>query len=103
MKLPDMIFIKKNGVSISIICRVLIALLGGFLLANLVAILVSYIPSDNKVDAIVAGLMSSFIVYTAVVMYVFSSKTLRSSALGVFICCLVIFSINTYLDMVLTQ
>ncbi len=83
-----------------IISRVLIALLGGFLLANLTAILISYFSSNNKVDAIVAGMMTSFIVYTLVVMFVFSTKTVRSAALGVCFSCLVVFSAITYLDMV---
>ena len=95
-----MAFLKKKAVAISIFSRVFIALLGGFSLANLVAILLTYFSSNNKIDAIVAGMMVSFIVYAAVVMFVFSTKKARNAGLGVFGLCLVTFSIITVLDMV---
>lgn len=95
-----MISVSKKAASIRIFSRVLVALFGGFLLSNLVAILISYYSVTNKVDAIVAGMMASFIVYTLIVMFVFSTKTARGAALAVFTACLVTYGIITYLEMV---
>lgn len=55
--------------------RVLLALVGGFAIANLAAIAISQLPGDNKVDGIVAGMMWSFVVYTLVVISVFTVRT----------------------------
>lgn len=100
MILTDMTFFKDNTASISVIIRVLIALLGGFLLANLVGILITYLPAENKVDGIVTGLMASFIVYLVVVLFVFSTQTVLRALLGVFSTCVVTFSLITYIDRV---
>lgn len=94
-----MAIVKSKLPSFDITLRVLIALLGGYLLANLIAILISYFPQNNKVDAIVAGLMVSFIIYTIAVMFVFAVKTIRTAALGVFGSCTVVFGIISYLTM----
>ncbi len=58
-----MTFFKKHAKPIGITIRVLIALIGGFILANLIGIIISYLPADNKVDGIVKGMMIGFIVY----------------------------------------
>lgn len=58
-----------------ITCRVLLSVIGGYVIANLSAMLISYLPSDNKVDGIVAGMMSSFIIYTLIVIVVFAVKS----------------------------
>lgn len=98
-----MIFFEKKSASISTISRVFIALLGGFLLANLIAILISYFSPDNKIDAIVVGMMLSFIVYAAVAIYAFSTKKARSAAIGVFGLCLAVFSIIAFIETVFTS
>lgn len=106
-----MIFIKNNAVSISIVTRVLVALIGGFILANLVAILIAYMSggdissgniSDNTsvsptIDSIVAGMMVSFLVWTAVVIFVFSTKSALSATLYVTSSCIVIIGIISYI------
>jgi len=97
-----MTFFRNNAVSISILIRVLVALCGGFILANLVAILIAYLSVDNKVDGIVAGMMVSFFVYTAVVILVFSAKSALSASLYIASFCLVIFAVISYIDMVAT-
>ncbi|MGL1958745.1 MAG: hypothetical protein OCD00_15695 [Colwellia sp.] len=95
-----MTFFRNNAVPISIIIRVLVALFGGFILANLVAILIAYMPVEHPVDGIVAGMMVSFFVYTAVVIFVFSTKSTLSASLYVTSFCLIIFGIISYIDMV---
>ncbi len=100
MVLVLMTFFRNNAVSISIMIRVLVALCGGFILANLVAILIASMSADNLVDGIVAGMMVSFFVYTAVVIFVFSTKSALSASLYVASLCLVIFGVISYIDMV---
>ena len=92
-----MAFFKNNAASINVISRVLIALLGGFILANLVAILISSLFFDHEIDGLVTGMMTSFIVYLVAVIFVFSTKTLWQALLGVLIVCVVVFSLITVL------
>ncbi|GAA5136327.1 hypothetical protein [Thalassotalea piscium] len=93
-----MTLFKKNVKSIGITIRVLIALIGGFVLANLIGIIISYLPADNKVDGIVKGMMIGFIAYTTVVIYVFSTKTAGKAGLVVGSSCLVAYAIMFYLN-----
>ena len=92
---------KDNAVSINVITRVFIALFGGFLLANLAAISIAQLPAENKVDAIVAGMMVSFIVYTLTVIFVFSTQSLRRVSLGVFVPCAAAFGFISSIDVVI--
>lgn len=89
-----MTFFKQHLNAINVTCRVLLALFGGFLLSNLVAILIASGLYDNEVDGIVTGLMVSFLVYTVVVMFVFATKTLARATFGVGIACLTTYGIT---------
>ena len=81
----------------------LIALVGGFILANLVAILISYLLADgnvgDNVDGIVTGIMISFIVYLLAVMFVFATKSVTRAAVVIGGCCIVTLGIITTFDM----
>ncbi|MEI6893042.1 MAG: hypothetical protein V5789_00060 [Colwellia sp.] len=94
-----MTFIKTHTATIGVTCRVFIALFGGFLLANLVAILITYWFVDDKIDGIVTGIMASFIVYTGIVMFVFATKSAGRAAFGVGTACLVTFGIIFTLEL----
>lgn len=93
-----MTFIKNYANSINIAARIFIALIGGFILANLVAIIISYLPADNKVDGIVMGMMVSFIIYTITVLVVFSTKTAKKAGISVVSGCLIAYGIIAYLN-----
>lgn len=100
-----MTFFKTHAVFFNVFNRVLIALLAGYVLANLVAIFIStfstlILPTDNKINSIVTGLMSSFIVYAFAVIFVFSAKTVLRAFFTILTVCIVIFSLITYLNMV---
>ncbi|TMP32617.1 hypothetical protein CWB99_01735 [Pseudoalteromonas rubra] len=72
----------KSAQAFALGWRVLLALVGGFAIANLAAIAISQLPGDNKVDSIVAGMMWGFVVYTLVVLSVFAVRTaLRATLL----------------------
>jgi hypothetical protein len=97
-------FFKSLAVLFYVVGRVLIALLGGYLLANLVAIFIStltilILPTENKINSIVAGLMTSFIIYALAVIFVFSAKTVLRSFVVILGACLVIFSLITSINM----
>ena len=97
------LFIQKKAGAIGVTCRVLIALVGGFILANLVATLIAYLLADKNtgynVDGIVTGMMSSFIIYTLAVIYVFSTKSASRAAFGITAACLTSFGIISTFDM----
>jgi hypothetical protein len=70
------------------------------------AILIAYISSGNisdntsispTIDSIVAGTMVSFLVWTAVVIFVFSTKSALSATLYVMSSCIVIIGIISYI------
>lgn len=89
---------KRKLVAINITCRVLIGLVGGYVFSTLSAILIAlFLPSDD-INSIITGLMLSFIIYTATVIFVFSAKTTLRSAFGVFTPCIVMYFIYYYLQ-----
>jgi len=102
MEYIQMLLLKNNRVFISTLIRVLVALFGGFIFANLAAILITYLSAGNAVnvavDDIVTGLMVSFLVYAAVVIFVFSTKSALSATLYVTSSCLVSFAVVSYID-----
>ncbi|MCG7534165.1 hypothetical protein [Pseudoalteromonas sp. OOF1S-7] len=65
----------KPAQAVALGWRVLLALVGGFVIANLAAIAISQLLVDNKVDGIVAGMMWSFVVYTFVIICVFAVRS----------------------------
>ncbi|MDP7591121.1 MAG: hypothetical protein QF552_00175 [Litorilituus sp.] len=66
-----------------VLYRVLIATIGGYFFSVLVAILLSYIlPTETK-HAIAWSTMLFFIIYTGVIMWVFSVPTWQKAFWGV--------------------
>ena len=63
--------------------RVLLAIIGGYVLTNLASILISFLLPLPKSDAVMTALLLSFIIYTCVVIWVFSMKSLRTVFLGI--------------------
>jgi ABC-type uncharacterized transport system permease subunit len=91
-----MIFTTKKLAALNVTCRVVIALVGGYILASLSAVLIAQLLTGDKVNNIITGLMLSFIIYTVVVLFVFSTKTTLRAALGVFVPCTVIYCFINY-------
>lgn len=84
---------KNKEIAIGITARALLALVGGFVLANLFAILLAYGLTGAKADNLLAGMMVSFVIYTAVVMFVFSVKTTKRAFVYVVPACLICWSL----------
>ncbi|MGI2115195.1 hypothetical protein ACRN9G_16560 [Shewanella frigidimarina] len=83
-------FTKKQILVSNVTCRVLIALVGGYILSSLSAILIAQLLPGDKINSIITGLMLSFIIYTVTVIVVFAMKTtLRAGA--------IVFSLGTFM------
>jgi hypothetical protein len=69
----------------AIFSRVLAALFGGYLLANMMAIALSYLLPGSRADAVMVAVFASFIIYAGAVVWVFSARTARVAWLGLLI------------------
>lgn len=93
-----MIVTPKNSVRLNITCRVLIALVGGYVLAMLSAILIALLLHGDKINSIITGLMLSFIIYTATALSVFATKTPHRACFYVLTLCCVMYGFICYFD-----
>lgn len=66
----------------AVFSRVVAAIVGGYLLANLVAILLSYLL-EPRVDAVLTSILVSYLIYAGIVLWVFAAKTARRAWLGI--------------------
>lgn len=62
--------------------RVFVAILGGYALANIAGILLSYLLPMPKSDAVMTGILLSFAIYTGAIMWVFAVQSLHKALLG---------------------
>lgn len=62
--------------------RVLAAVFGGYALANVVAIILSFLLPMSTSNAVMTSLLLSFAIYTAAVLWVFSVKSVHKAWLG---------------------
>ncbi|HRQ57899.1 MAG TPA: DUF3649 domain-containing protein [Azoarcus taiwanensis] len=65
--------------------RILAAALGGYALANSGAILLAAALPGGQAEAVTWGLLASFLIYTAAVMWVFSVRSALRAWLGVLV------------------
>ena len=91
-------FTTKHLITFNVTCRVLIALVGGYLLSALSAIAIGlHLPGD-KINSIITGLMCTFIIYTVTVIFVFAAKTTLRAGIGVLVPCLLVYCFNHYFN-----
>ncbi|WP_077288244.1 hypothetical protein [Cognaticolwellia aestuarii] len=91
-------FTTKHLITFNVTCRVLIALVGGYLLSALSAVLIAtHLPGD-KINSIITGLMCTFIIYTLTVIFVFAAKTTLRAGIGVLVPCLLVYCFNHYFN-----
>jgi len=86
---------KKQPISLSyrgmIFYRFCLALLGGYALASLSAMVIAELFSKDRVDAVMSATLLAFVLNCAVFIWVFMvNKTLKAS-LGILIPCLALF------------
>jgi hypothetical protein len=91
-------FKTKHLIAFNVTCRVLIALVGGYLFSMLSAVLIAtHLPGD-KINSIITGLMCTFIIYTVTVIFVFAAKTTFRAGMGVLVPCLLVYCFNHYFN-----
>lgn len=80
------------------ILRILTAGFGGYLLASLVTVTLTFaLPFSNKVEAISFASMMSFLVWLGFILYSFSNVQLKSLLIQLTFICINLFLINTCL------
>jgi hypothetical protein len=65
--------------------RVVIAILGGYALANITAILLSYLLPMPKSDAVMTGILLSFAIYAGAIIWVFAVRSMHKAWLGLIV------------------
>ena len=91
-------FTTNHLITFNVTCRVLIALVGGYLLSALSAVLIAtHLPGD-KINSIITGLMCTFIIYTLTVIFVFAAKKTLRAGIGVLVPCLLVYCFNHYFN-----
>ncbi len=78
--------------------RVLLSLFGGYYLSYLFALLVANVVLNSQVDDITAGMLLSFVIYTAAVIIVFAAKTSLKAVIFIILSCGSIVSINIFVQ-----
>lgn len=69
--------------------RVVAAVLGGYALAALTSVATAALPVD-RVQAVLAGMLASFLVYTGAVIWVFAVRSARRAWAGLLVAALVL-------------
>lgn len=70
---------------IDVALRILFAVVGGYALATLAAVFLSYALPLSKSDAVVTASVLSFTLYTCAIIWVFSVKSLRQAWVGLLV------------------
>ena len=78
--------------------RTIAAIVGGYVFSNLLAVLTSYLLPMQTADSVLLSLQLSFLFYSIVIIWVFSTKTAGKAWLGLFIAC-AMSSVGVYLAM----
>ncbi len=88
----------KSQMGLSVLSRTIAAIIGGYVLSNLLAVLTSYLLPMQTADSVLLSLQLSFLFYSIVIICVFSTKTAGKAWLGLFIAC-AMSSVGMYLAM----
>jgi hypothetical protein len=88
----------KLQTGLGVLSRSIAAIVGGYVLSNLLATLTSYLLPMPAVDSVLLSLQLSFLFYSIIIIWVFSAKTAGKAWLGLLIAC-AISSIFLYIAM----
>ena len=88
----------KSQMGLSVLSRTIAAIIGGYVLSNLLAVLTSYLLPMQTADSVLLSLQLSFLFYSIVIIFVFSTKTAGKAWLGLLIAC-AITTVGVYLAM----
>lgn len=68
-----------------VLSRVVAAILGGYVLANCLSILLAYLLPLPQADGVLVGIQASFAIYAVAVIWVFAAKTAKQAWFGLLI------------------
>lgn len=71
----------------AIFSRILTAIIGGYWLANVMAITFSSLLTGTQANNLLSGMLMSFSIYAAAVIWVFAAKTAKQACTGILIPC----------------
>ncbi|SDN94279.1 hypothetical protein SAMN05216303_10180 [Rhodoferax sp. OV413] len=71
-----------QSAKLRLLSRVLAAIFGGYALASAWAVFLGAVLPGTRAEAVLVGVQSSFVVYTAAVVWVFAVHDLRRAWLG---------------------
>jgi hypothetical protein len=77
----------KLQTNLRILSRSVAAIIGGYVLGNLLATLTSYLLPMPTEDSVLLSLQLSFLFYSIAIIWVFSVKTAGQAWLGLLIAC----------------
>jgi hypothetical protein len=88
----------KSKLGLPIFSRSVAAIIGGYVLSNLLATLTSYVLPMPTTDSVLLSLQLSFLFYSIAIIWAFSVKTAGKAWLGLLIAC-AISGVGLYLAM----
>ena len=80
--------------------RIALAVVGGYVLTNLLSVFLSYSLPLSKSDALVTASLLSFAIYTSLIVWIFSVKSLRHVWWGLAVPEVVLGVLNLSIEMV---
>ena len=69
----------------AIFSRVLASIIGGYWLANVISIILVAVLAGEQVDRVLTGMLASFAIWSAAIVWVFSVDTVRKAWVGVLV------------------
>lgn len=79
-----------------VLLRIIAAIIGGYFLTIYLSIALSLFLPLSKAEGVVVGLLSSFVIYTSAVLWVFVARTVLKACLGLLIPGLLSFFVLTF-------
>lgn len=70
---------------LSVVMRIAAAVLGGYVLSSMAAVLLAYLLPMSTADALMIGLLVSFAIYAAAVLWAFSARSALQTWLGLLV------------------
>jgi len=80
--------------------RIVLAVVGGYILTNLLSVFLSYSLPLSKSDSVVTTSLLSFAIYTSLIVWIFSVKSLRHVWWGLAVPGVVLGVLNLSIEMV---
>ncbi|MEP1444574.1 MAG: hypothetical protein ABJK37_00495 [Paraglaciecola sp.] len=71
--------------ALPLLSRIIAAIVGGYVFANTTVIILSYLLPGPQYNAVLSGMLASYLFYAFAIMWVFYAKTARKAWLGLLV------------------